>query len=201
MLEAARIHVVVVDTRSGSPNRVWEQFTSVLGLDHHDLPVADVPANPSLGVVEVELLRRVNPLLSDFKSAADRGNWIRGFLAEGNILPERRERFRAGDEKQKNLVERGDRATALLRDGGYDVLGDLEGLESGLSRDVRHPDEVSEDEMLDSAVVAIANLLRAVRSLTEDRDAQRRRTRTAGNLRTALTARVRRMTGRARQTR
>ena len=135
-------------------------------------PVPEAPANPSLGVVEVELLRRINPLLHDFKSAGDRGVWIRGYLAEGDMFPNRREKFRAGTEKQKQLVERGERAVALLRDGDFDVQGDLDSLRPSYPSGLRHPSEVTDSEMLESATITIGNMLRTIRSLTEERDAQ-----------------------------
>jgi hypothetical protein len=170
VVEASRIHVLPVAPGSAAPDELWLRFAQVLGLDGRELVVPDVPANSSLGVVEVELLRRVNPLLHDFKSAADRGNWIRGFLAESSILPIRREKFRAGDVKQRELKERGDRAVAQLRAGAYDVLGDVSWLESEPQPGLRHPSEVSEAEMLESATIAMANMLRSIRSLTEERD-------------------------------
>ena len=172
-----RVHVLPIAPGRSTPEDLWLRFARVLDLDGRQFEVPEAPANPSLGVVEVELLRRINPLLHDFRSAADRGNWIRGFLAEGGILPDRRERFRAGEDKQRDLVERGERAVALLSTGAYDVQGDVEDLRPGYPRDLRHPDEVSDAEMLESATVAIANMLRAVRSLTEERDALLRKRR------------------------
>ncbi|MDX6324745.1 MAG: hypothetical protein QOK15_1099 [Nocardioidaceae bacterium] len=187
-LPPERIQVLPIAPGRGSPDELWSRFAEVLGLDGREFTVPQVPANPSLGVVEVELLRRINPLLHDFKSAADRGNWIRGFLAEGGILPNRREKFRAGAEKQKQLVERGDRALRLLRDGRFDVRGDLECLRPGYPSGVRHPSEVTDDEMLESATIAIANMLRTIRSLTEERDAQREALRSRSPARRAAVA-------------
>ena len=175
VVPASRIHVLPVAPGSGDPTELWRRFAAVIGLDPGDFDVPDVPVNPSLGVVEVELLRRVNPHLHDFKSAADRGVWIRGFLAEGDILLRRGEKFRAGDEKQQELLARGRRAVSLLESGGFDVRGDIGALEPRTREGLRHPREVTDREMLDSAVVAIANLTRAVRVLTEERDALRRR--------------------------
>lgn len=180
VVEHGHIHVLPVAPGRGAPDELWFRFAEVLGVDGHELTVPQVPANPSLGVVEVELLRRVNPLLHDFRSAADRGIWIRGFLAEGSIFQSRRESFRAGDVKQQELMERGRRAVELLRTGGFDVRGDVDQLEPELHEGVRHPQEVSEAEMLQSATVAIANMLRTIRSLTEERDALRRRSTVRG---------------------
>jgi hypothetical protein len=142
----------------------------VMELDGADFDVPTAPVNASLGLVEVELLRRVNAKLEGFGSAVDRGRWIRGYLAEGDILPSRREKFRAGDEKRSDLRRRGERAVELLRAGGYDVRGDLEALLPPEVQGLRHPDDVSDDELLDSATTAIARLMRDVRALTRERD-------------------------------
>ena len=175
VIPPGHIHVLPIAQGSGDPADLWHRFAAVLGLDAADFEVPDAPANASLGVVEVELLRRVNPHLHDFKSAADRGIWIRGFLAEGDILPSRREKFRAGEGKQQELVDRGARALSLLREGGFDVRGDLDALEPRTREGLRHPREVTDAEMLDSAVVAIANMLRVVRKLTDEKDDLARR--------------------------
>jgi hypothetical protein len=180
VLRHERIHVLPVDP-GAAPEALWLRFADLLGVDPTGFRIPPKPANTSLGVVEVELLRRVNlHLREDFATAADQGNWIRGFLAEGKVLPRRPERFRAGDEKQRELVERGLRAVALLQSGGYDVRGDLTKLEPSLSSDLRHPQQVSDAEMLESATVAMANMLRTVRALTEERDALRAQQPTSG---------------------
>ncbi|GAA1936272.1 hypothetical protein [Nocardioides marmoribigeumensis] len=165
-----RIHVLVVAPGSGAPAELWLRFAEVMGLDGDDYEIPEAPVNTSLGLVEVELLRRVNAKLEGFSSAMARGRWIRGYLAEGDILPSRREKFRAGDAKRSDLQRRGERAVQLLRAGGYDVRGDLEALLPPVADGLRHPDEVSAEELLDSATTAIARLLRDVRTLTRERD-------------------------------
>jgi hypothetical protein len=164
------IHVLPVTTDL-PPNDLWLRFADVLGLDGTSFPVSDAPANRSLGVVEVELLRRVNRHLTDFSSAGDRGNWIRGYLGEGDVLPQGRERFRAGEDKQRELDERGRRAAAMLAEGGYDVRGELSWLDAPVLPGLRHPDEVGESELVEAAAITIAHMLRDVRSLTQERNA------------------------------
>ena len=128
-------------------------------------------ANTALGIVETELLRRVNPKLPDFKSAADRGTWIRGYLASPQIMTTSGEKLRPGPETLAELARRGKRSVELLRTGGYDVIGDLDLLASSDVSDRRHPSEVTDAEQLDSAVHVIAELMRQVRSLTRARNA------------------------------
>lgn len=165
----ARVHVLPVDP-AGAPRDLWLRFAEVIGVDGQQLPVPELPRNRSLGVVEVELLRRVNPHLTDFTSAVDRGRWIRGYLGEGDVLPGGREKFRAGKDKHRDLAERTERARELLESGGFDVRGDLGLLEPSAAGDLRHPEAVSDAELLDAALVTIGNMLRDVRSLSRERD-------------------------------
>ncbi len=165
-----RIHVLVVAPGAGAPEELWLRFAEVMGLDGRDFEVPEAPVNASLGLVEVELLRRVNAKLEGFGSAVSRGRWIRGYLAEGRILPSRREKFRAGDAKRSELRRRGERAVEILRSGPYDVRGDTGALLPPEAEGLRHPDEVSDGELLDSATTAIAHLMRDVRALTRERD-------------------------------
>jgi hypothetical protein len=168
------ITVLILDPGSARPDDLWLRFARVLGIDGSAYQIVAEPKNPSLGVVEVELLRRVNAKLSGFSSAADRGRWIRRYVAEGDILPARHERFHAGREKQAEYAQRDRLAAEMLRAGGYIVDGDLARFEQEAPILGRHPDEVTAAELLDSATTAIANLLRDVRALTDERDALRR---------------------------
>ena len=71
----------------------------------------------------------------------------------------------------QNLRERAERSVEMLRDGGYDVHGDLDSLVGKPpSAGLRHPDDVTDAELLDAATQTIAAMLEDVRSLTRERD-------------------------------
>lgn len=130
VVDPSRIHVIVVDTNE-EPHRLWDRFAGVVGIDVARVRAAEQPDNTSLGVVEVELLRRINRHLSEFRSPSDRGHWIRRQLAEGGWMPRRRAPIRVSPEKRADLVSRSERALELLADGGYDVVGPLDALRPG----------------------------------------------------------------------
>lgn len=166
-----RIHVLPMTTDRSRPDELWLRFLDVLGVDPEGLPAPVQPSNQSLGLVEVELLRRVNAHLEDFGSAGDRGNWIRGYLGAGDVIPASGERFRPGEETQRALEERGQRAQELLEQGGYDVRGDVGSVRPRPPSDeLRHPAEVSDGELVDAAARTIARMLSDVRSLTRERN-------------------------------
>ncbi|GAB3777370.1 hypothetical protein [Nocardioides ungokensis] len=164
-----RVHVLPMASGGANPRDLWLRFLSVLGLGAEGLEVSEEKVNRSLGLVEVELLRRVNRHLTEFSTAADRGNWIRGYLGEGDVMPDSRERFRPDDKSLERFCRRGEEAMAMLRDGGFDVVGDLALLEPADLNGLRHPSDVTDAELLDAATVTIANLVSDVRSLTRER--------------------------------
>ncbi len=175
VLPREHIHVLPVDPGAGDPDELWRRFCEVIGVDGSGLAAPPEAVNPSLGVVEVELLRRVTPHLTDFLTAGDRGRWVRGYLAEGGVLPEAGERFRAGVEPyEKQHVKRAQKAVDLLAEGGFDIRGDAGLLAPRPLPHLRHPSEVSDAELVESAAQTIAAMLEDVRSISRERDELRR---------------------------
>ncbi len=124
-------------------------------------------ANESLGVVEVELLRRVNAELEGFRRPVDRGVWIRGYLAQGQLVPRNGEKFWPSPERVQELRARGDRAVDEMAAAGYDVIGDLDDLRTPAELpDRRHPDSVTDAELAEAGAATIASMLTDVRRLT-----------------------------------
>lgn len=164
---AARVHVVTAP-------ELWERFCSVLGLD----PAVAEPAgfaNSSMGVVEAETLRRLNPRLTGFKRAFDRGVWIRSYLADDRLVPRRGEPFWPGPRQVAECRQRGEDAVRFVREAGFDVVGDLDALR--VPDDLperRHPDSVTDGEVADVALDLVAGLMDDVRRLTEENNELRR---------------------------
>ena len=59
-LPPERVHLVTVPPPGGPPNLLWERFSQAFGLTGLDLDLEAERANPSLGVPETALLRRIN---------------------------------------------------------------------------------------------------------------------------------------------
>ncbi|QIX28317.1 hypothetical protein ncot_18270 [Nocardioides sp. JQ2195] len=173
VVDPSRIHVIAVDP-ADDPGLLWERFASVVGVGGAEIEQIDESVNTTLGVVEVELLRRINRHLTDFRSPGDRGRWIRGHLGEGDWMPRNRAPFKVGPEKRAELEARSDRAVAMLSDGGFDLIGSLEALQPRDHSSRRHPDHVRDGEMLDSSTRLVAAMLSEIRRLTEENDELRR---------------------------
>jgi hypothetical protein len=174
-----RVHVLTLPRPDEPRETLWLRFAGLLGIDPATCASPGEGHNESLGVVEVELLRRVNGRLSGFTAPVDRGTWIRGYLAEGRLVPRGGERFWPSEERVAELCARGGRIADEVAAAGYDVIGDVEDLRP--PADVpprRHPDSVTEAELGSAAADVIAEMLSDVRRLTrEARDRQELRDR------------------------
>ena len=170
-----RVHVLTLPKPTEPRETLWLRFADLLGIDASRCDASGSEANESLGVVEVELLRRVNADLTGFTKPLDRGVWIRGYLAQGKLVPRKGEKFWPSPERVVELRDRGDRAVDEIAARGYDVVGDLE--DRRTPADVperRHPSAVTDAELVDAASATIAAMLTDVRQLTHERDRARR---------------------------
>lgn len=154
---ADRVHVI---TPPEPRDELWSRFCGVLGVDPGVADPSSGFGNTSLGVVEAETLRRVNERLVGFDRALDRGVWIRTFLSDERLVPRGGDRFWPGPDQQEDCRRRAAAAVGLVRDRGYDVVGDLDSL---LVPDElperRHPSSVTDGEVAQVAVSLVAQLL------------------------------------------
>jgi hypothetical protein len=179
-----RVHVLPMPGKGEPPDRHWRNFAGVVGLTS-EYPLPDRAANQSLGVVQVELLRRVNAHLASFRSPGDRGRWIRGYLAERHLVGQDGERFGLTEELVADCRRRSERAVRLIRDRGFHVVGDVDALLVPEDLPAQRPvSSVTDAELVDAAGELVAVMLADVRELSGG-TAKRRARRSA---RTAPTA-------------
>lgn len=171
-----RVHVIPLPTKDAPPDELLRRFAKVVGFSVDGLDTSAGYPNQSLGVASVELLRRVNAhLMPAFAAGYDRGRWIRGYLAQGKMVPLGGNRFGPDGAQLAALRDRSDRTIDFIKRHGFDVVGDLSELATPASLPKRrHPDEVTDSELLDVATKTIAAMLDDVRRLTDERDSLRR---------------------------
>lgn len=188
-----RVHVVTVPQAGAPRDLLLRRFCSVVQVDPDALDLGAAFSNQSLGVVQAELLRRLKPHLSaPLDDAPERHRWLRGYFAHDVLLAQGGDRFTLKPDQADVLTTRGRAAIDAVRAAGYTVVGDLdELLPAPPNPDLRHPSDVTESEVLESALVAMERMLKDVRTLTLQRD--RVRARAAKR----LAPRVRRRLGRA----
>ena len=168
-LPAERLHVLTLPKPSEPRETLWLRFADLIGIDPASCSTEGSVQNESLGVVEVELLRRINRDLKGFSSAQDRGNWIRGYLAQGKLVPRGGEKFWPSPGRVAELRDRGDRIVEDVIAAGYHVIGDVEDLRTPAELPTRrHPDSVTDTEIAAAASAVIAEMMVDVRRLTRE---------------------------------
>ncbi len=168
-LPPERVHVLTLPKPTEPRETLWLRFAELLGIDAARCDASSSQVNESLGVVEVELLRRVNGDLEGFGRAVDRGQWIRGYLAQGKLVPRKGEKFWPSPDRVAALRERGERAADFVVAQGYDVIGDVDDLRTRADLPQRrHPESVSDTEMLSAATATIAAMMTDLRRLTTE---------------------------------
>lgn len=160
----SRVHVITPPGREQPRDELWRRFCSVVGLSP-DVAATESFPNASMGVVEAETLRRINERLEGFDRAFDRGVWIRSFLADDRLVPRDGEPYWPGEDQIADCRSRGEAAVRLVRDAGFDVVGDLDAILVPATLPARrHPDSVTDAEVADVAVSLVADLLGEVRA-------------------------------------
>jgi hypothetical protein len=187
-----RVHLVTLPQSRSDPELLWKRFCSVLGIDGSSFeePQRD---NESLGVVSAELMHRVN--IAAIAKDVTHEEYQKVFhwsLADQILAPRRGDEqpIAVSAEVDAWIRRRAERLVEDTRDLGIDVVGDLADLVPGPRLDGREPDDVSDAELLETAIDALASL-----GLAQFKSLQQARTRNQ-DLRRQLT-RLRDRTGAA----
>ena len=162
-LPADRVHVVTTPRPEAGPTELWRRFAEATGLGEVGVDL-DVPrVNESVGVVQAELLRRVNkPLRQEITGSRQRSVWIRDLLAQEVLGTLGREPIGLPEAQAAEATRVWERAVERIRTGGYAVHGDLDDLRPAPS-DARLPGQVTADELVDAAVACISALVVTMR--------------------------------------
>lgn len=155
------IHVITVPRRGAPKTLLLERFCEVVGVDPTTLDVESGYANSSLGVVQAELLRRVNVALGDrlpHSRAGYRGPG-RIFLAETILARQDGRPPRLPVTARPWIEDRSAELVAELRTGGYHLVGDLAELLPEETAFEEIPTVVTEADVADAAAQALAEIL------------------------------------------
>jgi hypothetical protein len=162
-LPADHVHVVTVPRPDAGPDELWRRFAEACGLD--DVPVdAQVPrSNESIGVVQAELLRRVNQSLAGrVKGSRQRSVWIRDLLAQDILGAQDREPIGVPQSCLDEATQVWAQSVERIRAASYAVHGDLDDLRP-TSSDARLPSTVADGELLTAALACITDLVVTMR--------------------------------------
>ena len=189
-----RLTVVTVPPPGSPRDWLWNRWCEALGLDADRLDREAPFANESLGAPQAALLLRVTPKVrGPLKKQNERHRWLRQYFGHEVLGPQKGARFAPRSGEVEELRSLSEQAVASVEASGVRVIGDLTDLLPPDSVDGAHPDDVQDDEIIETAAVAIEQMIRDVRTLTRQNDRLRRRLRRTGRRR--LRRLVRRLRG------
>jgi hypothetical protein len=160
-LPADRVHVVVGAPEGTEPSVLWSRFAGVVGFDPDGFPAVSARhTNPSLGVDEIDLLRRVNVALDGRLRQPAYGLLAKQRLAQDLLAGRGSARPRLPAPMYAAVTGVAERWAKEIQKAGYAVHGDLDDLlPAAPSGSSAHPDEVSPAAQREVAAAVIAELL------------------------------------------
>lgn len=161
LVPANRVHVVTVPQRGAPPGQLLERFCRLLEVDAADLERETARANTSIGLVQAELMRRVNVALGDRLPTPQDGYGAHGkrFLGEDVLASQRAAPPRLPAGMAAWCEETAGKWRDVITEQGYDVVGDLEDLDPLASTYAQEPQEVADGDLVAAAAEAIATML------------------------------------------
>jgi hypothetical protein len=160
-LPPAHVHLVTVPPPGGAPELLWKRFSQAFGLDGIELDLEGERHNPSLGVPETTLLRRINRAANADLPPSDYRPLVRELLAHQTLSRRTRSpRLALPPEDHGWAQELSASWIAEIERRGYDVIGDLGDL-VGAPPVVEYadPDRPRERQVASAGVDAITALL------------------------------------------
>lgn len=160
LVPAERVHVITVPPPGTAPTSLWERFASVIEVEPSGFDTTGIRANGSLGVLEVELLRRLNQVLP--KQIPD---WfylrdVKEVLAHDVLAARPRSaRLALPPQHLEWTAEQSELVISGLRSSGYDIVGDLAELRPPAGVPDGGAAEVTDARLLEAALDALAGVL------------------------------------------
>jgi hypothetical protein len=163
-MPAERIHVITTPPRGSDNGLLWQRFASLLDVDPASVDISRARANTSLGLPEIEFLRRLNEMLPD-----EVPDWFYMW----NVKEAVAHRALAARPRDGRLVLPADRddwarkqaetLITALGDSSYDLVGALDELRPAGPPPVTEPSgspaEQPAEQVLDAAVHAASALV------------------------------------------
>jgi hypothetical protein len=160
-LPSERVHIVTVPSGTVDPDVLLGRFCAVVGVDHRRLPDVAVRDNSSLGVVQAELLRRVNVALGDRlpRPRAGYAQVAKWYLA-ARVLQLQSSRSPLMPAASASWCrEVADGWITAITEGGYHLVGELSDLVPVDEHFTTDDIEVPADQIATAAVDALAQVL------------------------------------------
>ena len=160
-LPPQQVHLVTVPPPGGAPELLWKRFSQAFGLDGIDLDLEGERHNPSLGVPETTLLRRINRKANAELAPGDYRPLVRELLAHQTLSRRTSSpRLALPPELHPWVQELSASWIAEIEARRYDVVGDLGDLVGAPPvSEYADPDRPRERQVAAAGVDAITALL------------------------------------------
>jgi hypothetical protein len=157
-LPPERVHVVTVPPSGAPEDELWLRFCRAFGIDPAWAPLDSERANESLGIVETEVLRRLNRRIERrTRREAAYDELIRELLRQEGLMITRSRKVELPPARYPWAAEQAERWIDWLKGSGVDVVGDVADLRPGLPPETwRDPDAVSRKRLANAALDALA---------------------------------------------
>jgi len=196
-LPPEQVHVVTVPHPGAPRDLLWERFMGVLGIEPTSLAEGTDRANPSLGVPETALVRRLNERLRDVVPNERYRQFVREYLVHQTLS---RGQTSARLSVPPDVFVWADELSRSWRDHlsarGYDVVGDLDELVPAAPLPWVDPDHPDPTEV---AEVGLKGLDAMVREAARLRDVEIELHEVIGNLQEGIARFERRPTERVKR--
>jgi len=151
-----RVHVVVVPPAGSPSTRILELFATATDIEASTLTPATKLGNPSVGVAETELLRRLNEGLAGKLNERQYLHMIN--QAVKPVLRQRTTstRIRLPESQRGWVTDRSNEMIETLKNGQYDIVGELgDLLPSDDGNAGGDPDQVADKELAEAAIASL----------------------------------------------
>jgi hypothetical protein len=162
VISPERIHVLTVPPSAIDPDGLWNRFASLIGVDPSRYDSTVRRNNASLGVLEVEFVRRLNAAIPDSIDWPTYASLVKRQIAELRLTTRpNAERLTTPPAEYGWIARRADQIIATLKQRGYDVVGDLDELRVGPppTEPGPQPDDIGDDTVLDMGFATLIELL------------------------------------------
>lgn len=161
-LPPERVHVITMPQRGGSTSLLWDRFANLIGIDPSVAELSRARANVSLGVAEIEMLRRLNETLPDSFPDWSYMWFVKDTLTQGAVSPRLGSgRLTLPAERREWACAQADEIVTALQKSGYDIIGDLDELVPRFGDETMPPDpgDAAAEDMLGAALDSMTVLL------------------------------------------
>jgi GT2 family glycosyltransferase len=160
-LPAGHVHVITTPPRGSATGLLWQRFASLLGIDPGRVDLTRARPNASLGMPEIEFLRRLNQALPD-----EVPDWfymwnVKEAVAHQALAARPRDgRLVLPASRDTWAKSQAEDLVAALSGSGYDLVGDLDELRPRpATGPAAGPEDQPAERVLDAAVTAAAALV------------------------------------------